>query len=140
MARGPEGDFWKAVRKAWVARGWHAVRVEASCGGCDPGTPDTVFGCHGRNGWVELKVWPDPLSAIQQAWHEEALEGGSYAMVLCQLRGGVWLGRWDEYMSHFSVTWPLASKEPKVSVVKLPPDPMHLHEALSMIESALSRR
>jgi len=94
---GPEKRFWKRVRLEW--RG-HACRVEASLGGCDPGTPDTSLGWAGKNMWVELKVWPDPLSAEQIVWHTDCTQRGGGARVLCELpNGNVWLTGYSIYMN-----------------------------------------
>lgn len=123
MARGPEGAFWKRVRKAWK---WHSVRIEASDGEVEVGTPDTVLSAGGRGGFIELKVWPDNVSGEQLAWHVDALDRGAYAMVLAELHDGkVWLGRaeeWDRLLGEREV----------VRIVG-----MDLHRALAMIESAL---
>jgi hypothetical protein len=122
MARGPEGDFWKKVRRMWWG---HAVRIEASDGDVPAGTPDTVLSIGYRGGFIELKVWPDEASPKQIAWHIDAMTGGAYAMVLAELPdGSVWLGsaeHWNQWV-----------------VKGLAPVGMDLHRALRMIESALT--
>lgn len=83
------------MRGAWPG---HALRIEASDGEVDSGTPDTVLSYRYRGGFVELKVWPDNVSTVQLAWHRDAIARGAYAMVLCELPDGrVWLGDAEEY-------------------------------------------
>lgn len=122
MARGPEGDFWKKVRKAWPG---HALRIEASDGEVPAGTPDTVLSVGFKGGYVELKVWPDDCSAQQIAWHADAMDRGAYAMVLGELPGGrVWLGPadlWTRFVQLGQV-----------------PNGKNLHSALRVIACALS--
>lgn len=140
MARGPEGEFWKRVRKAWWPS--HAIRIEASLGEVEVGTPDTVLSCGGRGGYVELKVWPDNVSDVQLAWHIDALSRGAYAMVLSELPGPdglVWLGRADDY--HQSVIDIIVAEviRPKGKAVgrRRGPEGVVLQAALKMIRSAL---
>lgn len=92
-----EKDFWKKIRREWPG---HAMRVEASEGGVDPGTPDTNLSINGHGGWVELKVWPEPVSPIQIAWHLDALEHGATVEVWSWLgnrEGLVWRGSAERY-------------------------------------------
>lgn len=136
MARGPENALWKRVRGSW--RG-HAVRVEASDGEVEEGTPDCVLSIGGRGGWIELKVWPDGVSPQQLAWHAEALARGAYAMVLAELPGGdVWLGRADDWDRLTADTG--GGKWKGIRIIRVrSPGPMVLHDALRVIESALIR-
>lgn len=125
MSRGPESRFWKKVRSAWPG---HAVRIEASDGEVDPGTPDTVLSVAYRGGFVELKVWPDNVSSIQLAWHMDAIERGAYCMVLCELPSGkVWLGDAEEFERMMSIR-----------EVKRPPEGVSLQSALDVIRCALT--
>jgi len=122
MARGPEGDFWKRVRKAWPG---HSVRIEASDGEVESGTPDVVLSVGFRGGFIELKVWPDDCSPQQIAWHQNAHDLGAYAMVLGELGDGkVWLGpaqEWNDYRHELNV-----------------PEGVDLHAALDVIACALT--
>lgn len=124
MSRGPEGDFWKEVRAAWPG---HAIRIEASDGEVEPGTPDTILSIDHRGGFIELKVWPDDVSAVQLAWHADALDRGAYAMVLSKCKRGVWLGRAEDY--HAMVLLGVVRSRELVS----------LHKALNVVASALRR-
>jgi hypothetical protein len=128
VSRGPEAAFWKRVRREWKG---HAVRIEASDGVVDPGTPDTNLSINYRGGWVELKVWPDTLSPEQQAWHEDAIERGAYVMVLCEFSdGSVWIGDYEEYTIRVHDH---AARRTK------PRDRISLQAALDMIACALNR-
>ncbi len=91
-----ESDVWGKVRASWDGPCW---RVEASCGGVDPGTPDALLWVRGMGGrWVELKVWPTEVSAIQVAWHVDCLQRGGMAWVLCEVgRGRYWIGSAEAY-------------------------------------------
>lgn len=90
-----EKRMWKAILKRW--RG-HAVRVEASEGGVDPGFPDGILSVGGRGGFIELKVWPEELRPTQLPWHLDAIQRGAYARVLCCVgHGAYWLGTAEEY-------------------------------------------
>jgi len=123
MSRGPEAAFWKRVRSAWSG---HAVRVEASDGEADVGTPDCVLSAGYRGGWIELKVWPDNVSREQLVWHIDAVERGAYAMVLSDVGGGrAWLGDAEEYYSLV-----LRGKRPRGVV---------LQRALDVVRCALIR-
>lgn len=138
MARGPEGDFWKKVRDGWWPE--HAIRIEASLGEVDPGTPDTVLSAGGRGGYVELKVWPDNVSAVQLAWHLDACDRGAYAMVLSELSdGSVWLGRADAYDSLVRRIAQAEVVRPKGKsyLSRRGPEGIVLQAALKMIRCAL---
>lgn len=90
-----ESRVWKKVRKAWMG---HGVRIEASMGDADSGTPDCMLSWRGRGGWVELKVWHEPLRVSQRVWHAEALRDGATCVVLCEVGSGrYWIGYWYEY-------------------------------------------
>jgi hypothetical protein len=132
MARGPEGEFWKRVRRGWKG---HSVRIEASDGEVEEGTPDTVLSVGGHGGFVELKVWPDNVSPQQLAWHMDALDRGAYAMVLAELPDGtVWLGRADDWDR-------LTREQAGFRIIRVSsPGPMLLHDALNVIACALNRR
>lgn len=113
--------LWKRIRKRW--RG-HAVRVEASLGGVDPGTPDSNLSVDGKGGWVELKVWPTPLNEVQKAWHLDAEDRGAYCVVLCWTGNDkVWVGRGEIYTRY-------VGKGTR-------PEGVSLQAALDGIESAL---
>ena len=137
MARGPEAAFWKKVRRAW--RG-HAIRIEASWGEVEVGTPDTILSVGGKGGYVELKVWPDNVSGEQLTWHIDAIERGAYAMVLSELpSGNVWLGPAEEYhplvrgyLGKISLGW----KAARISR----PNGVSLQAALNVIDCALIGR
>jgi hypothetical protein len=122
----PEQRFWAQVRMAWPG---HAARIEAGAGGCDPGTPDCVLSVDGRGGWVELKVWPQPLEESQLPWHIDAMARGAYAVVLCWLgRDEVWVGRAEDY--EYYQDRHKVERPPGVS----------LQEGLAVISCALTRR
>lgn len=124
MARGPEGSFWKRVRGSWCG---HSLRVEASNGDVEPGTPDTILSIGYAGGYVELKVWPDNVSAVQLAWHEEAHSLGAYCRVLSRIRGDrVWLGSAKAYS--------------KLVASGVRPAGIHLQAALDMIRCELIGR
>lgn len=90
-----ESAMWRAIRKKWWG---HGVRVEASMGDAESGTPDTNLSVHGRGGWIELKVWPEELRVSQIVWHADALSRGATVVVLAQVsRGRYWIGPWHEY-------------------------------------------
>lgn len=90
-----ESDVWRRVRGAWDG---HAIRVEASMGGVDPGTPDCALAPRGRGSvWVELKVWPEPVSPVQVAWAVDCEQRGGLCFLLCENRGDYWIGRAEEY-------------------------------------------
>lgn len=126
MARGPEGAFWRRVREAWPG---HALRIEASWGEVEVGTPDTILSVGGRGGFIELKVWPDNVSGQQLTWHEEAIREGAYAMVLSELPSSrVWLGPADEYFA-------IVSRQLRQK--RLRPEGVLLHDALNVIRCAL---
>jgi hypothetical protein len=94
-----EKQLWKKVLERWPG---HAIRVEASEGGVDPGTPDCNLSVNGHGGWVELKVWPEPVSPIQIAWHLEAEDLGASVRLWSQVSKGrdtclVWSGSAEDY-------------------------------------------
>ena len=91
-----ERRMWEKIRERWDG---FCVRVEASRGGVDPGTPDCLLMVRGRGGvWVELKVWPTPLEAIQLAWAIDCAQRGGTALVMCQVgRREFWVGTAEEY-------------------------------------------
>lgn len=90
-----EAQFWKNVRRAWPG---HAVRIEASRGDAEEGTPDCVLSIGGRGLWIELKVWPEKLRPAQLAWHLDGIARGAGAWVLCSFgKRGVWFGRAPQY-------------------------------------------
>lgn len=124
MARGPEGRFWKKVRGGWIG---HSQRVEAGNGESEAGTPDAVLSVGGKGGWVELKVWPDNVSAKQLAWHVDAQDRGAYVVVLSQLPDGkAWVGcaqAYDDYVQR-----------------KCVPRGCHLQAALDCIRCSLIRK
>lgn len=126
MSRGPEQKFWTRVRDMWKG---HAVRVEASIGGCDPGTPDSVLSVGGRGGWIETKVWPQPLEDTQLPWHMDAIQRGAYAMVLCEMPDRrVWIGSAEEYNAMIQC---------HLQGFRIRPEGVVLQVALKMIECAL---
>lgn len=125
MSRGPEAAFWREVRTHWPG---HAVRVEAGAGEVSVGTPDCVLSIGMKGGWIELKVWPDNVSAEQLAWHIDADQRGAYARVLVKMPGSyVWLGMAQEYDAVVS------GKSPKI----LSRDMVHLQEALDRVRCDL---
>ncbi len=124
--RGPEGDFWRKVRRAWPG---HSVRIEASDGEVETGTPDCVLSLGFRGGFIELKVWPDVCSPVQLAWHREAISRGAYVMVLADMKDrSVWLGPgedWNEFVG-------------RDGAIQLGMHLSGLREALSVIAFALT--
>ena len=133
MSRGPEAAFWKKVRRAWSG---HSVRVEASDGEVDAGTPDTVLSVGYKGGFVELKVWPDNVSSIQLAWHQDAIERGAYCMVLSELPDGdVWLGNAEDYDALIRAC--SFSRNAKLIADKTKRGKRSLHDALKVIRCAL---
>lgn len=94
MARVRESTFWKRVRRAWPG---HALRIEASHGEVEVGTPDVVLSIGGHGGYVELKVWPEPLQPMQLPWHLDALSRGASCWVLCDLGDEVLLESAAQY-------------------------------------------
>jgi len=125
----PEQGFWKRVRSEWKG---HAARIEASIGGCDPGTPDSILSINGRGGYVETKVWPQELEPSQLPWHMDAMRRGAYAVVLCELPDGkVWLGTAEDYAEFFGAnrgrTFPYRR-----------PDGVSLQSALNVVACALT--
>ena len=109
------------------------MRIEASDGEVDPGTPDTVLSIAYRGGFVELKVWPDNLSGVQKAWHEDAVQRGAYCMVLCELPSGrVWLGPAEDYTAFFAMHHSDDHRR------KYPPEGVSLQSALDVIRCALT--
>lgn len=99
--RGPESRLWRKVKKAWEG---HAVRVEASNGEAPPGTPDCVLSIGGKGGWVELKVWPEPISRIQVAWQCDARLKGACALVFCQVKRDLyWVGYAEDYEGYVNL-------------------------------------
>jgi hypothetical protein len=138
MSRGLENRFWARVRDMWTidSSGGHAVRIEASIGGCDPGTPDCVLSCGARGGWVELKVWPEALQPSQLPWHLDAIAHGAYAMVMCELPDRkVWIGSAEDY--EMLLQEPLRPDRP---TTRRCPEGVDLHRALNMIRCALIGR
>lgn len=93
-----EKRLWEKIRAAWPG---HCQRVEASLGEAQSGTPDGVLSVSGRGAWVELKVWPEPLRPLQLPWHQDALQRGAAAYVLCWMYDKsqklVWLGSAEDY-------------------------------------------
>lgn len=91
-----EAKVWKRILRRWKG---HAVRVEASMGGVDPGTPDGLLTPRGWGGvWVELKVWPTEVSPIQYAWHVDCDQRGGLCCVLVQVgKDSFWVGKAEEY-------------------------------------------
>lgn len=90
-----EVNFWSRIRKQWPG---HWMRIEASNGGVDPGTPDSMLSYCGRGKLVELKVWPEPVSAVQLAWHIDATQRGADPEVWSLLPDGtVWCGGAEAY-------------------------------------------
>lgn len=123
MSRGPEGSFWKTVRRAWAPA--HSQRVEVGNGDADAGTPDVVLSYMFRGGWIELKVWPEPLRPMQLPWHQDAIQRGAYARVLCRLdKSTVWLGTAEMYA--------------RCVRLRIKPKGVGLQIALGEIRSALS--
>lgn len=93
-----EADLWKKIRRVWPG---HAMRIEASEGGCEPGTPDSILSVGGRGMFVELKVWPEELRPLQLPWHIDAVQRGAGAEVWCWVgEGRVWRGTAEEYQVH----------------------------------------
>ena len=93
-----EVDFWKKIRAAWPG---HAMRIEASEGGVDPGTPDSHLSIGGRGAFVELKVWPEPLNPMQYAWHVDAVDKGAGAWVWCWVDYDcIWMGLGEDYADY----------------------------------------
>ena len=126
----PEQSFWKTVRDAWKG---HAVRIEASVGGCDPGTPDVSLAINGKGGWVETKVWPQLLEPSQLPWHMHAMRSGAYAVVLAQLPDGkVWLGTAEDYDRATSLWYACARGDRTL------PQGVSLQQALNVVACALS--
>lgn len=119
-----EADVWKKIRAAWPG---HCVRVEASIGGVDPGTPDSNLGIAGRGLWVELKVWPTPLSAEQIAWHADCAQRDGGAEVWC------WVGR-DSIWCGDAATYELMTRRCEG---RKPPNGMPLQAALDRLSEIL---
>lgn len=88
--------MWRRLRAAWCGFG---IRIEASDGGVEPGTPDTLLQPAGLGGvFVELKVWPTPLRTEQLAWHVDCLGRGGCAVVMCEVgRDSYWIGTGESY-------------------------------------------
>lgn len=91
-----EKKFWDRIRSVWPG---HAVRVEASEGGVDPGFPDAILSVGGHGGYVELKVWPEPLRETQLPWHIDAIQRGATAEVWAYIEQSdeVWCGTAEQY-------------------------------------------
>jgi hypothetical protein len=90
-----EARLWRKFMLEWPG---HGVRIEASAGGCDPGTPDANISCAQHGMWLELKVWPTPVSPIQLAWHLDADQRGARALVLCWVtEDEYWVGSATRY-------------------------------------------
>lgn len=91
-----EKKMWDRIRAIWPG---HAVRVEASEGGVDPGFPDSILSVGGRGAFVELKVWPEELRETQLPWHIDAIQRGATAEVWAWIEQDdeVWCGTAEEY-------------------------------------------
>jgi hypothetical protein len=90
-----EAGMWKRIR-VW-GRGvyqLHLARIENSVG---VGQPDVNFGLEGREGWMELKVWPRKLKPSQVIWIEDRVAAGCMPMVMVYLRGEYFLLRAVDY-------------------------------------------
>lgn len=74
----PEQGMWKYLRKRLLAWG-HFVRVENDV---EVGMPDVNFCIDGREGWLELKVWPRELERTQVVWALQRTAARGYVRVL----------------------------------------------------------
>lgn len=96
-----EKGFWKKISREWPG---HGIRVEASLGGVDPGTPDCNLSVNGHGAWVELKVWPTEITQIQVAWHVDAVDRGATVEVWCWVgQNLVWVGDAETYENLVSI-------------------------------------
>lgn len=94
----PEQKLWADVRKVLGTKA-HGVRVEASLGEAESGTPDLCLSYLSRTRWIELKVWPESLRVSQIAWAIQH-EGRRCdpVLVLAKFdRDRLWLGHWRTY-------------------------------------------
>jgi hypothetical protein len=90
-----EKQLWMKIRAAWPG---HSMRIEASEGGVDPGTPDAHVSIGGRGMFIELKIWPEELRPLQLPWHIDAIQRGAGAEVWAQVPDGtIWAGTAEDY-------------------------------------------
>lgn len=97
MSRGPESRFWAKLRKT-IPHGLRAIRIEASWGEVDAGTPDVLIirGVSGR--FVELKVYPHKMNTNQLSWAEEHDRVGcAPVLVLVKRKQSIMLFEWTDY-------------------------------------------
>lgn len=109
LSRGPESRFWSKLRKT-LPRGLRGIRIEASWGEVDAGTPDVLVlrGVSGR--FVELKVYPRKMNTNQLSWAEEHDRVGcAPVLVLVKRRQEIFIFDWKDYGGEDQdVSWEMA--------------------------------
>lgn len=90
-----ESSLWNKVRK--YSRAWGRVdRIENLAG---TGQFDVNYCIDGREGWIELKVWPRKYRPSQAEFARQQHENGGIAYVLVQVDREVYLVRAMDYLT-----------------------------------------
>jgi hypothetical protein len=87
---------------------WAGVRIEASMGEVDRGTPDSIVTVGRVTRFIELKEWGTELSVVQVAWcreRDDRLRRADPVLVLARRGRKWWIGPWWEWTDPLGLVW-----------------------------------